>query len=445
MIALDRCVFRSVSRSVRSVQRSVLGRGGLVPFRCCGRAATAGVLGSVLLLLLGPKHDLVGQVRVDSSGVQVVTNPPASTFPLVGSVDHGPVLVVGDEERGPGHEFSTVMDVGRQSDGQLVVAEHPSQELRVFSATGDLLFVRGGRGEGPGEFRDIRFLDVGDGDTIRAFDAGQQRISVFTKDGSFVRVVQLPVDDGLVGNMTLLPDGRWAGMGPGGLSPGAPGTISRRAVPFFVLSQDLRSRTFLVEAPGPMTAHFTAPDGAQGSRGAPFTPVPRYAVSGLCILVAFGDRPQVDVYESTGDLRAIIRDEARSEPVTEAHRENWSQALLEEVPEAARQQVRQLLASVPFPDELPTLNNLVMDSSGYLWVERYDPPMGTGGNWRVYDPSGELVGRVAVPPGIYIYRIGEDYIVGGWKEALGIEKVGYFKLERRWEPAEVSSPMCSSR
>lgn len=358
--------------------------------------------------------------------------PAAARLPSWGVVQSVPVLAVGGDDGARGHQFVTVMDARRLGGGGLAVAEHPSQEIRLFSPAGDLVRVLGGRGDGPGEFRDIRSLAVRRGDTLHAFDARSQRVSILTPEGRFVGGVASGGGDGLLEDLTAFTDGRWGGKGRAGLRSGPVGSIVRTPKPFYVLSPDLRSRTFLAEAPGPMSASFAVPGGEVGTRAAPFTPVPRYAIHGDRMYLSFGDHRDVPGFTSEGTLRVILRMEEEGRRVEAADRERWLEGVLRQVPESAHAEVRRLLATLPAPERLPLHDRILADPRGRIWLERYEPPFGPGRVWVVVDPERGTAGRVTVPAGLELFQVGEDFVVAGWAGELDVVQVGVFPLR----PAE---------
>ena len=50
--------------------------------------------------------------------------------------------------------------------------------------------------------------------------------------------------------------------------------------------------------------------------------------------------------------------------------------------------------------------------------------------WTVFDPDGHVLGFVETPPGLHIYEIGADYLLGHATDEDGIEYVRLWPLER---------------
>ena len=73
----------------------------------------------------------------------------------------------------------------------MAVLDRVSAEIRIFDPDGRHVRSMGRRGEGPGEFRSAWKLWVLPGDTLWAGDYRPWRYNVFTRDGQWVRAVQM--------------------------------------------------------------------------------------------------------------------------------------------------------------------------------------------------------------------------------------------------------------
>lgn len=75
------------------------------------------------------------------------------------------------------------------------------------------------------------------------------------------------------------------------------------------------------------------------------------------------------------------------------------------------------------PDTVPVYGEMSVDRPGHLWVERIpahaDPDAPT--EWDVFEPEGRFLGTVELPPGLQLFEIGEDYVVGLRRDELDLE------------------------
>ena len=48
--------------------------------------------------------------------------------------------------------------------------------------------------------------------------------------------------------------------------------------------------------------------------------------------------------------------------------------------------------------------------------------------WAVFDPEGRWLGDVETPRGGRVWDIGNDYVLGVWQDALGVQQVRMYRL-----------------
>ena len=159
--------------------------------------------GLLALALLSAACESAGSrsldLSVDTSGVSVVTSDPLSSTAIC-PVSAEPRLTIGTSEGEDPERLPRVRGAARLPDGSIAVAEDGSGELRLFDSTGAHRRTMGGRGEGPGEFRNPWGVWALPGDTLWVGDIGiigsmrddrrPWRFNVFGPDGRFVRAVQ---------------------------------------------------------------------------------------------------------------------------------------------------------------------------------------------------------------------------------------------------------------
>lgn len=181
-------------------------------------AATAAALLTVLIAAgCGPGERAAREPAVrDSAGVRIVENVPADTAETWSLGD--PLLEIGAVQSSVEYQLDGVGDVARGPDGAIIVAERGSRELSVFDSTGRHVRTAGGEGGGPGEFRFLSQLAWLPGDTLAAWDLRQNRLSLFTPDGEFLRARTLtPTNDALsLRLLGVLESGHLVAAGSGG-------------------------------------------------------------------------------------------------------------------------------------------------------------------------------------------------------------------------------------
>jgi len=159
-----------------------------------------------------------------NSGVERIANPDVGPAPL--RVSPARITVIGGvEEDGSPHLLGRVGSAGRLRDGRIVLVEANAREIRLFSSDGEHVWSVGREGDGPGEFRQRRFVGQASDDSILIWDDRRARITELTPDGKVgdVRQVGTLVDQIPPRPRAVLSDDRLLGSFPG---EGAPEELS---------------------------------------------------------------------------------------------------------------------------------------------------------------------------------------------------------------------------
>jgi hypothetical protein len=61
----------------------------------------------------------------------------------------------------------------------------------------------------------------------------------------------------------------------------------------------------------------------------------------------------------------------------------------------------------------------------------------------VFDPQGEARGVVWTPPGLDVLSIGDEHVLGVWRDELGLEYVRRYRIRREDGAASVLPPLHS--
>jgi hypothetical protein len=107
---------------------------------------------------------------------------------------------------------------------------------------------------------------------------------------------------------------------------------------------------------------------------------------------------------------------------------------------------RAFLESAPVPAQLPIYWGMLADSEGFLWIRPYEPlehaaalagpsnPVmtspGSGGRWIVLAPDGTRVTEIDLPADLQPVSITRDAVIGIHRDALDVEYVRVYELER---------------
>ena len=354
----------------------------------------------------------------DSLGVTIVESvAPAWTPEAAWRIEEEPLLDLAESGSGDMHNFFRVRDMLRAG-GHLIVADGISHEVRVFDADGRFVRAFGGAGEGPGEFR---FLSTvvwkGDGRLVAMdgriggpgaeFDMDSGLVSTFRMPQR-VRSLRHPLPSAVLwgwdGGYTVQDEGLTGGL--------------QRAVASVVrLSDDRVSAHVVANVPG--HEHFLNPT----ADVIPLMSRNTHAVPAGDGTVVVGTADALE-YSSmdgqTGEIRRIARILGVSLAVSEEEVDRELQTRLGPNP---RPRIRDLLESLPRPDEKPAYQSMLVDAEGNVWageflgIARMDEPQ----DWYVWDAAGVWLGVVETPARFQLMRVGADEVLGVWRDANDVE------------------------
>jgi hypothetical protein len=116
-------------------------------------------------------------------------------------------------------------------------------------------------------------------------------------------------------------------------------------------------------------------------------------------------------------------------PVDPAQFRQVVDALIAEATPSRQAMLRSLYDGMSPPETRGMVRNLLVDRLGMIWlnVEASEP---RGTEWLIIDVAGKPIGRVRTPPGLTIHEVGEDYVLGVWRDELDVESVRQYYLKR---------------
>lgn len=392
---------------------------------------TAVLVGGAFLLsaCIGGDDRAGGPAVRDSAGIAIVENPADAGEDLPWRLEASPTLELGRADGDRPDVFGSIRHVIRLRTGAIAVADAMAREIRIFDEAGLHVSTVGGEGEGPGEFTSLWWIAELGGDSIAAVDNLNARISMFDGDGEFARAFQVP-----------RPDGAAAPNIVGFLGDGEAVFHARTAPP----SQDAgKTSTVLVftvrdgEVSAEVGEFVDRKLGANGL-GLGFGGQAVLAVADSLIWYAHTSRFEFRVVDRDGSVLRIVRVNRTPRPVTE---EDMAQARARVEESLARQGATAATArrimETEFADTHPVHGQMLVDALRYLWVAGSrrslldsDHPEERQERWDVFDPDGRLLGRVTTPDGFRVAQIGEAFVLGVHTDALGVERVRLYRLER---------------
>lgn len=347
-------------------------------------------------------------------------------------VDSAPLVDIGDEAEGPHALFSGPVIPVLLSDGRIVVADGGSSELRFFDETGAWIRSIGRKGAGPGEFMSLGWLNVGLSDTLRAYDWGQLRVSIFSADGTYQRSYMLGTEGG-----------------GGGLRPQAvlaTGAIvaSTQSIVEFNSAPGVRRDTSLLllfDAQGRFVDSLGRYAGSEdwidrtettmSAQSRPFGKRLTISAKDSSVYVGNGDAHELTVLAASGKTRQTLRWPGAVRPVTPQMIDAYIESAVSNAPAEQRASVAAALPRAPFPASLPAFATFVVAEDGTLWIGRY-VPQGSDARpmFDVIDTAGALLGAVEMPRRFTLSQVAGERIIGVWRDDDDVRHIRVYRLRR---------------
>lgn len=350
------------------------------------------------------------------------------------TIERDPLLSLGTEDGGGADMFGRLAGVTRQADGSLIVADVQSLELRSFDVDGEHLWTAGERGDGPGEFRALSAPAIAR-DSVLVVDLATGRASLFDDSGEFRRSFQLPAPRSDAGSVRLLQgvlaDGTLVITAP--LSRPEPETGYRRQARVLAFCDPAGSACAEVGSfPAVEFVVRANPDGSFGGHSVVMGRETVYAVGADRVAVALQDEFGLYLFRSDGSLERIIRAERDPVPIDGRVRARYVEAGLVGIDDPdERAEVRSRREEAPFPDAMPVLDRVLMDTGGRIWVQEFVPPFEDDDpTWWVFEQSGELLATARFPGGFVPHQIEEETVVGVFSDSLGVPYVQVLGIVR---------------
>ncbi|UCD24528.1 MAG: hypothetical protein JSW51_01015 [Gemmatimonadota bacterium] len=385
-------------------------------------------------------------LAVDSAGITIVRNErPLWSYAESWSVSDEARVTIGVLDGAAAYQLHDVVAAKLQSEGDIVLVDGGTREVRLYDSAGTFLKELGGPGSGPGEFEYPVQVLVTAGDTISVWDDALARVTRFNPQGELLDI--RTVDRGQIAK-AIDP-------------PMYPGTA--RLLPDGNLMVRLTEKAMTKQA---------AKTGNQGSEGGSRARSGALRVSAdyarVDTLMFFGDAELVDVAAPWGDWRlppprakttvlAVHSDESRvcigdqraaeiacfgpdgshtlirwtpkQVAVTEADVTVWRDTTVELLAgKLSESQVIGVLEQVVVPAVRPPFSEIRIDAAGNLWAEQGPSEENVGSiDYLVFDPTGVLLGTVATPP-VRILDIGHDYLLGVYEDDLEVQYLKLFDI-----------------
>jgi hypothetical protein len=369
------------------------------------------------------------------AAAQQVTRLPAQDKILPGK----PAMQfsIGAEDGEDWELLSRVSQVAFDKEENLYVLDGGNHRVLVFNPLGKFVRKIGKQGGGPGELMTPVGLAVTSDGSIAVTDLGRPAVSLFKKDGTFIKNLTLGEDFGF----PVPTQGTYAHpqggvivrtmppvMRRGGPEDIAPRTMAGRKSPLTWFATDGKTSK-LIDIPQPdITPKVQDSGNRQGQRQVAvrvqvpaFTPPTLWGVLPNGSVAVASDTNYRLQLAQNGKVERVIerpfaprkvteadknREKARRREQMASGRGNMIMATREQAgsgPARAstsvggamnRQQIDQMLAELTFAETVPVLAGLHVDPRGRMWVQRTGREVGTDGPIDLLDAAGRYLGTL---------------------------------------------------
>jgi hypothetical protein len=148
--------------------------------------------------------------------------------------------------------------------------------------------------------------------------------------------------------------------------------------------------------------------------------------------LAVGDQEtfQIAIHSAQGKLQRLARVPAVDLSISASDVSAMKAARLERESENERAMLARHLDAMDVPPTRPAFGDVMIDPQDYLWVSHYTSYPAVAHSWSVFSPSGELLGIIDLPVRFRLLDIGDDFVLGVYRDDSDVEYVQLYALAR---------------
>lgn len=339
--------------------------------------------------------------------------------------------------------FSLINGVRELPDGRVLVSDWIEERVSLLDFADASRRDVGRVGGGPGEFRLPNRLLPFRGDSTVLVDLGNTRLAVIGPDGAIHRTIRITVP-GASNPSAVDDDGRVYYVQPGWATGDSPGSRAPRPLVRWTPGTDTVEEIGRVDTarprsdagrprmtPGIPFVMFAARDGwAAGPDGSVaivrWSPFRIEWRRGGTIT----EGPTLEHVESPvtpADREAFVRRFIESSPVSGRGDDGG----LGQSPSATDQEIRDLIDTNEFAEVHAPFDpsGITIDPEGRLWIVR-TPPTRSPTTVEVFDPTGNRIGRIALPEGRTLVAVGRTHHYTISRDEFDLETLERYVIPR---------------
>ena len=377
---------------------------------------------------------------------------------------------IGEEDGEDWEMLSRVSQVAFDKEDNLYILDGGNHRVLVFDAKGKFVRKIGKKGGGPGELMTPVGLAVTTSDEIAVTDLGRQAVSLFKKDGTFIK--NLPLGDGL--GFPVPRQGMYAHpqggvvvrtMPPVMRGPGevTPGTITGRKSPVMWLTADKQTRLFDIPQPD-ITPKITDNSPSGNNRRVSvrvitpaFMPGTLWGILPNGALALSTEQDYRIQLIQNGKVTRLLERPFKARKVTEADKAKERERRRKQMERGGgaiitrsetrggagggvssvnmgsmpKADVDAMIKDMTFNDYMPVLMGMYVDPRGRLWVQRAGKEVGQDGPIDLISANGQYLGTVVgqkLPAAVSVS--GRAAYVE--RDDMDVERVMVKKLPQGW-------------
>lgn len=387
-------------------------------------------------ILLAACTDQDSNTNSDYSSAKVVENASPELGNNAWRVASEPELVFGTEEGDENLQFYRVFSVIQLNNGNIVVSNSGTHELRFFDPNGNFIKSTGQNGRGPGDFGDWSSMQLykSSDDAFIVNDNSNDRVQIFSNEGELITVNTMEkienADNPSITN--VFSDNSWlvwSVIGSAALT-GNPGEIIQHDYGFHRLLPDWTYDKMLFKIP----ARPRFVNEYQGVPNYPFIPLtadPVYVTdSSNGVLFTKGIEPSITRVDTTGSYTHLFKwdlPRTKTDSIWERYEQEYYLDPLNTNPDRKAQYEHFLSEDLPIPENTPAISELEIDAEGNIWSKRFELPWDETEVWDVLSSNGNWLTSVKIPQGFTLTEIGSNYLLG-YTHRNGFPEIAKFPL-----------------
>jgi hypothetical protein len=369
-------------------------------------------------------------VRRDSAGTTIIETPIAQRRAAPITIVEGPSVSIGQIEGDARYLLSRVVGALQLPDGNIVIANGGTNELRFFDPTGKWLKSEGRTGAGPGEYEYLRALGKCRAPGFAAFDLHWQ-LNSYDAAGTFIEKSALRAPNGISPyNLACDEHGHLLILGWGHPAKGIP-------IGFY----SARDRLVLASSDGTIRSDFGQRlvseriGNEHGSRPHPAGRATLFALANDLVYVGSGERFELELYDLGAKLRTLVRGPAIPLSTTDSVKAAYLQSTLARVSPDRQPALRNEIANMQWPETLPAYTKMIVDPNGIAWVRAFQLDPSASETWSLLDPERGYIGDLSLRAGQSLLEAGRDYLLVLNRDSLDVESVRRLRLNRPAQPS----------